>query len=333
MREIGRFTAVGILSTAISWVIFLMFSDIIGFPAVIVAMAYTPFNFLWRFYAEKKWVFRPPKEGNNSIIGLFDTINSGIRAYSIELHKEIGGERIDFSRLYFKYKGEKDCFRSSDKRISFLRPMVIPKGDKVYFNIYDSRITLAALPTLLISKFLGKRIIGIAHHTSNRKVVFIENTPFNKVFPNFIFDEYITHKKGVVINNKKTTFRDMSVGYKKISLSKNACRKMLKIPENANVTLIFGHIRPYKNIEKFAEWFVNNAKKGDMLLIAGKKWYDIKLPVSNKIEIRDTFVPDNEVPMYFNAADNVAIPYDKRESALYYLSKKYKKKVIEGNLH
>jgi len=44
--------------------------------------------------------------------------------------------------------------------------------------------------------------------------------------------------------------------------------------------------------------------------------------------MREVVFTDEKVGMYINSADKVAIPYCKEESAVAYLAKLYKKKVV-----
>lgn len=260
----------------------------------------------------------------NSIIGIFDNVASGIRYYCLQLQKEIGGEKIDMSGFYPRnYKGHRDSFKSSDKRLGFTHPVIVPKGDYVYFNIWDSRLTLAALPTLVISRALGKKIIGIVHHLELK-----ENSIFNRLMPYWIFDSFILHSRAQKLKTKKpVVYRELTVYHEALKLGKNECRKRVGLPQGARIILVFGHIRPYKNIEKIAQNFIKTARKSDLLVIVGKKWYDIKLPKDNRIRLVEGFVPDEQVGMYFIAADRVAIAYGKEESAVYYLIRLYDKKV------
>jgi glycosyltransferase involved in cell wall biosynthesis len=77
-------------------------------------------------------------------------------------------------------------------------------------------------------------------------------------------------------------------------------------------------LRPYKGIERLIEEWRNVASlhPGDTLVIAGKSQdagYLARLTAlaadSHGIQIREGFVPDSEVPVYFSAADLVVLPF------------------------
>ena len=83
--------------------------------------------------------------------------------------------------------------------------------------------------------------------------------------------------------------------------------------------LFFGLVRAYKGLDWLIEAFADERLRDYpvKLLVAGE-FYDAKEPyleeikslgLSDRIVIRDAFVPDNQVKDYFNAADIVVQPY------------------------
>lgn len=104
------------------------------------------------------------------------------------------------------------------------------------------------------------------------------------------------------------------------TVSRKEARTRLGLPERAGVVLSLGRLQPYKGLEKLIESFSNVADRGDVLLLAGKsvsKQYTVQLRQmatlhSRKgvgVEIRDELVPDEELQVYFNACDVVALPF------------------------
>jgi len=266
----------------------------------------------------------------NSIIGVFDNIRSGIRYYSLQMEKDIGGEKIDLSSFYVKYKGERDGFKSSDKKLSFWKPILIPKGKNVYVNIYDSRIFFATLPTLIISKLLGKKIIAIVHSTKPGKkfINFKENNILDKLVPYWIFDSFIVHTKARPKTEKPVQHRKLTIYHEKIGLTKKMCREKLNISQNNEITLFIGYVRKSKKLGKFIEKFIEKSGENETLLIAGYFWDEIKIPKNKKIEVRNEKFTDDKIAMYIKASDKVAIPYSREESAVAYLAELYNKKIV-----
>jgi glycosyltransferase involved in cell wall biosynthesis len=105
--------------------------------------------------------------------------------------------------------------------------------------------------------------------------------------------------------------------YKKIK--KGDARKRLKLREGEFVILYFGLIRKYKGVEyllagfnKIPEEAIGNFR----LLLVGEVWDDIGLNekvasslYKERIALRTEYVPDNDVALYFSAADVVVLPY------------------------
>jgi glycosyltransferase involved in cell wall biosynthesis len=101
-------------------------------------------------------------------------------------------------------------------------------------------------------------------------------------------------------------------------IEKTAARKQLGITEE-NVILFFGLLRPYKGVTSLIKAF--DALPQDLihstrLLIVGEAWEDQESlvraeesPQREKISIVNRYIGDSEIPLYFSAADLVALPY------------------------
>lgn len=86
------------------------------------------------------------------------------------------------------------------------------------------------------------------------------------------------------------------------------------------VILTFGLIRPYKGIPNLIKAFgdlPSDVAGKSRLLIAGEIWEDreaVTQAISDsqykdRITLVDNYIPDDAIPLYFNAADVVALPY------------------------
>jgi glycosyltransferase involved in cell wall biosynthesis len=101
-------------------------------------------------------------------------------------------------------------------------------------------------------------------------------------------------------------------------IEKPAARKHLGITEE-NVILFFGLLRPYKGVKYLIEAFdalPQNLIHSTRLLIVGEAWEDRESliradesPYKEKISIVNRYIGDDEIPLYFSAADLVALPY------------------------
>jgi len=93
-------------------------------------------------------------------------------------------------------------------------------------------------------------------------------------------------------------------------------KKSLNIPDGKKVILFFGFIRDYKGLDLLIDAM---AKLNDeyVLLIAGEVYgsfekYDQQidsLGVKNKISLHVRYISDEEVPLFFSAADVCVLPY------------------------
>lgn len=100
-------------------------------------------------------------------------------------------------------------------------------------------------------------------------------------------------------------------------------KRQLRISSEDKTILFFGSIRPYKGLEYLVAAF-EQALMTDVnyrLIIAGRpgKGYEVyweeileairHIPIRGRVTLRDEHIPDEEVELYFKAADVLALPY------------------------
>jgi len=105
----------------------------------------------------------------------------------------------------------------------------------------------------------------------------------------------------------------------KEKLDKNTAKEQLGIPHDRKVALFFGIVRPYKGLKLLIEaaGMLKNEGKPVHLLIAGEFWEDINeyhkliraYGLSEWVTIYNRYIPNEEVPLIFNAADVFVAPY------------------------
>jgi D-inositol-3-phosphate glycosyltransferase len=107
------------------------------------------------------------------------------------------------------------------------------------------------------------------------------------------------------------------------NLSPGDAKRQLGIPDTEKTILFFGKIRPYKGLEYLAAAFLELSRRSDhyRMIIAGrpgrgseKYWEAIQNEIepfvrSGRILVRANFIPDDEVEVYFKAADALVLPY------------------------
>ena len=99
------------------------------------------------------------------------------------------------------------------------------------------------------------------------------------------------------------------------TVSREEARRRLNLAEEAFVYLFFGNVKPYKGIEQLLDTFPLLARSVDLVLVVG-------LPVSphyghslqqraagSNVRFYDAFVPEEEVQLYFKAADVAVFPF------------------------
>ncbi|WP_164471736.1 glycosyltransferase [Halosimplex salinum] len=99
-------------------------------------------------------------------------------------------------------------------------------------------------------------------------------------------------------------------------VSRAEARERLGLPSDATVVVNFGRIRPYKGVARLVDAYRTVRTSDSHLLIAGSPLNEeIRRDVLRRTETEPDvttdlrFVPNDEVQLYMNAADIVALPY------------------------
>lgn len=104
-------------------------------------------------------------------------------------------------------------------------------------------------------------------------------------------------------------------------LSKSEARAVLGLEEMERVLLFFGQIAPYKGLDILLEALnVSSLQQPNYrLIVAGRAkrgsetyWQALRSCVEgerSRVLLKDTFIPDSDVPLLFKAADALILPY------------------------
>ncbi len=122
------------------------------------------------------------------------------------------------------------------------------------------------------------------------------------------------------------------------SYDKKQARAKLGLKEDERVVLFFGYIRRYKGLHVLLDAMARvNEKMTVKLLVAGE-FYDEKegylqrikeLDLQGTVEVLDRYIPNEEVGLYYAAADVVALPYvSATQSGIVQICYHYNKPVI-----
>lgn len=102
-------------------------------------------------------------------------------------------------------------------------------------------------------------------------------------------------------------------------LTKQEARSKLGLPPDNPLLLFFGIVRPYKGLDQLIEAaaLLIQRKININLLVAGEFWEKKsayldqiqRLSLSSRVSIHDKYIPNEEVGIYFSAADLFIAPY------------------------
>lgn len=124
------------------------------------------------------------------------------------------------------------------------------------------------------------------------------------------------------------------------AVSVKAARDRLNLPQDKQIFLTFGMLRPYKGIENLLQVWQSQQAPDRILLISGKAHsaeYETRLvhqasEVAN-VMLQTHFIPESQLPLYFSAADAVLLPFEKiLTSGSLILAMSYGKSVIAPRL-
>jgi glycosyltransferase involved in cell wall biosynthesis len=103
------------------------------------------------------------------------------------------------------------------------------------------------------------------------------------------------------------------------SISQDKARRLLGLPTDGPVLLFFGFVREYKGLRYLLDALslIRAELTGVRLLIVGEFWEDKslyldriqRLGIDQCVAIVDRYVPNEELAVYFGAADVVVLPY------------------------
>lgn len=103
------------------------------------------------------------------------------------------------------------------------------------------------------------------------------------------------------------------------SQSKASARRLLGLPQSKSLILFFGNIRRYKGLDTLLKAMrrVVDADREAVLVVAGMPWkggdwikrMTRELKLENHVVLRLQFIHPDKLPLYFESADVVALPY------------------------
>jgi len=248
---------------------------------------------------------------------------------------------ISFSRQYprFLYPGKNDKDPSQEPIKIAAEYLLDPLYPWTWFN--TSKVASSYQPDLIIltwwttfwapafialSKLVGRhtRIALLIHNTIPHEASFYDRWLTKFIFKqanHFIVLSQREARRLIEIRPDANPYlcdlplHDIS----RTRLSKSEARAALNLPKTGEILLFFGFVRPYKGLNVLLEALALLKQRGKTpyLLIAGEFWEDKKeyeskiqsLGIAGNVRIYDRYIPNEEVGIYFSAADLFVAPY------------------------
>ncbi len=231
-------------------------------------------------------------EGYRRVFPIYRQIKAIPNCQVLHLHwldPYIKGQNI-FVRFIYGLKFFLDIFLVKSKKI------------KLVWTIHNLTSHNTQFPRF--EKWLKRRFIRIADHVIVHSQAAKEE----------VERELLTYKHPNLTVIPHGHYRDI---YPK-AIAPEVAREKLGLPPSEFIYLSFGILKPYKGIETLCELWESCPEKlkSSNLLIAGKaldKEYGEKLArltANNScIELRDKFIPNEEIHLYFSAVNVVVLPF------------------------
>lgn len=238
-----------------------------------------------------------------------------------------GKSQKDYSNNYLKFNNSKYILSTLNPLTYFQTVSYVKKvnPDLIIIHWWNPFFAIAYIPIILCLK--KKYMVCVCCNN----VMPHDKMPFSKILTKQILNKahiFIIHSKDEekvfnrLVPNKKIYFTTVCPNLNVIGeekYTKETARKKLHIQNYEHIILFFGFVRKYKGLQYLLKAMPDVIKKvADVkLLIIGEFYEDkneyIDLIEKNNLQenvfINEEFVPDEEVEVYFKAADVTILPY------------------------
>lgn len=304
------------------------------------------------------------------VIGPTYPYRGGISHYNTllceTLKKKHNVKSISFKRLYpsFLYPGENQKDLESKERIKVSSEFSLDSINpvtwlKVFSKIRKEKPDLLILhwwtpfftPLCFTLSFLIKhlaetKILFVCHNILQHEARFIDRILTKIALKRSDF--FVVHSNEDHENLKailpgaevKQTVHPTYEVFKFTKISESEAKKGLELKNK--VVLHFGFVREYKGLKILIEAMPKVLEKLNVnLLIAGEFWDDKKkymdiineLRIEREVSIIDKYIPNEDVGLYFSAADLVVLPYiSATQSGIIQIAFGFDKPVITTNV-
>lgn len=196
----------------------------------------------------------------------------------------------------------------------------------VHAQWWSYPLAIPYISIFTVGKLRGKTVLVTVHnvepHEQNVLTRFLNDLVY------WFADEYVVHseenksqfsQKAGIDPERIHVISHPTIGPDKQGISNtDACRELALSPDRSTV-LFFGNIRDYKGLDSLVRMVdsLNDGRDVD-LLIAGKCWEDWEKyekliqqhGLGDNVHRYPGFIPEDELELFFTAADVVALPYE-----------------------
>ncbi len=210
--------------------------------------------------------------------------------------------------------------------LSWIKTARFIKKQKPDFIVFRFWIPFMGPALGSIARMVRKSGVKVLAITDN--VIPHETRPGDVAFAKYFInacDGFVTMSKAVMKDLEKFT----STVHKKYllhplytsfgeKLNKMDARKALELPTDKQLVLFFGLIRKYKGLDMLLDAFNELKANPNIILVIAGEFYEDKQPyldliekyqIQNQVILHGKFIANEDVKLYFSAADLVALPY------------------------
>ena len=210
--------------------------------------------------------------------------------------------------------------------LSWIKTARFIKKQKPDFIVFRFWIPFMGPALGSIARMVRKSGVKVLAITDN--VIPHETRPGDVAFAKYFIngcDGFVTMSKAVMKDLEKFTYTShkkyllhplyTSFGEK---LNKVDARKALELPTDKQIVLFFGLIRKYKGLDMLLDAMYELKENPTIVLVIAGEFYEDKQPyldliekyqIQNQVIIHGKFIANEDVKLYFSAADLVALPY------------------------
>ncbi|MGB2895335.1 MAG: glycosyltransferase [Anaerolineales bacterium] len=284
-----------------------------------------------------------------SIIGPVHPYRGGIAHFTASFANAAAAENVvqvvSFSRLYpqFLYPGETDR-DSSDHAIRFPAEEIIDTMNPVSWR-RSAKLIVQHQPDMVIfqwwTTFLAPCFIGLRKYLRRNKIpVFFQihnvlpHEP--KIFDPWLAKQVLKRADGFIVQTEHEKQRLLAIlpdaadriricphpvydSFMPIQIQKSEAQRLLDLPSDLPILLFFGFIREYKGVKILLDSLAILVDRGVRVftVLAGEIWEDKEvylkkvadLNLVDVVRFDNKYIPNEEVPLYFSAADLFVAPY------------------------